>query len=399
MNDEIANTESDVGGGLNDRLNDLCYVLIFVSKQMIAKNGLFELGQCQRICDESFASRKIHGNAINREPFQIMKAQMSDGIEHHGNGSEIFCDDIIPLLGRHHGELQLSHIGVQLNKETRLNFATTQHIAWFTWHAASVIFAHPLQIVRIVSTSFKLASVPGPEALALRAEHLITSLGFVNGNLAVGTGFGVRLEKRNGCNGVGIAHMIGIIAIGFEFAAVRTGEFVTGGAFPSGRHEAIAVGISTAMYELISGIGGSSGRVVTLQLTFCLHEIVFVGDEGFDLCIDNPDLIINVPDELVMNDERLSGRKHGLFLGEENVLLMLGEFALKKGLGEAEVLQLRMRELRVAEEALWNRYTISAQKGLIAGTAGSLGTGIKRATNRFAIGGIEAVKADGTDCI
>ena len=321
---------------------------------------------------------------------------MSDGIEHHGNGAEIFCDGVIPLLGRQHGELQISHFGVQLNKETRLNFATTQHIAWFTRHAASVIFAHPLQIVWIVSTSFKLASVPGPEALALRAEHLITSLGFMNGNLAVGTGFGVRLEKRNGCNSVGIAHMVRIIAIVLEFPAGRTGEFVTCGAFPSGRHEAIAVGISAAVNELISGIGGSSGRVMTLQLTFCLYEIVFVRHEGFDLRIDHPDLIINVLDELVMNDERLSGRKHGLFLGEENVLLMLGEFALKKGLGEAEVLQLRMRELRVAEQALWNRNTISAQKGLIAGTAGSLGTGVKWAGNGFVIGGIEAVKADGT---
>ena len=46
------------------------------------------------------------------------------------------------------------------------------------------------------------------------------------------------------------------------------------------------------------------------------------------MCIDIPDLMVNVLDELVMKDGGLCGRKHGLFLGEENVLLMLCEVAV-----------------------------------------------------------------------
>ena len=67
---------------------------------------------------------------------------------------------------------------------------------------------------------------------------------------------------------------------------------------------------------------------MTLQLSFCLHEIVFVGDEGFDLGESVLDLNVNILDEFVMNDGGLSCGKHGLFLCEENVLLMLSERAL-----------------------------------------------------------------------
>jgi len=285
---------------------------------------------------------------------------------------------------------------MKLNEESGINFASTQDLAGFTWHAPGMIFAHPLQVVRIVSASFKLASVPRPEAFALRAEHLIAALGFVNRNLAIGARFGVVFEKGDGSDRVRIANMVGIIAICLEFPAMRTRVLVADAALPRGRDEAVAVGISAAVNELISGIGDSSGRVMTLQLPFCLHEIVFVGDEGFDLGESVPDLIVNVLDELVMNDGSLSSRKHGLFLGKENVLLMLGEFASEEGLGKAEVLKLRMSELSGAEEALGNRYIIATEEGLVAGAAGGLGTGIQRAANWFAIGGIEAVKADGT---
>ena len=166
-----------------------------------------------------------------------------------------------------------------MNKEARINFATTQHISGITRHATGMSFAHPLQVVRIVTASFKLARVPRPKTLALSAEHLITSLGFVNGDLAIGTVFCVGLEKSDRSNGVGIANMVMIIAIALEFPAVSTRVLVTSGAFPSGRDEAIAVGISTAMNELIGGIGIHVGRVMPLQLTFCLHEIVLEGSE------------------------------------------------------------------------------------------------------------------------
>ena len=95
---------------------------------------------------------------------------------------------------------------MQPRKEVRINFATANNIAWFAWHAAPIL-AHPLQIMRIVSASFKPASVPRPKALALSAEHLITALGFVNENLAIGAWFCVGLEKGDGSDGVGIANM------------------------------------------------------------------------------------------------------------------------------------------------------------------------------------------------
>ena len=221
----------------------------------------------------------------------------------------------------------------------------------------------------------------------------------MNGNLAVGARFCVVFEKGNRSDGVRIADMIGVIAIGLEFPAVGTSMFFADAALPSGRDEAVAVGISATMDELIGVIGINGGRIMTLQLSFGLYEIIFALVEGFDLCIDIPDLIVNILDELVMNDGSLCGRKHGLFLGKENVLLMLGELASEEGLGKAEVLKLRLGELSAAEEALCNRNIIPTQEGLVAGSACGLGTGVQRAANGFAIGGIEAVATDGTGCI
>lgn len=253
-----------------------------------------------------------------------------------------------------------------MNKEARINFATTQYIRGITRHATGMIFAHPLQVVRIVTASFKLASVPRPKTLALSAEHLITTLGFVNWDLAIGTGFGVGLEKRDRSDSVRIANMMGVVAIVLKFPAVSTRVFVTSGAFPSGRDEAIAVGISTTMNELIGGIGTNVGRVMPLQLTFCLHEIILEGSECLDLGMNVLDLIVNVLDQFVMSDGGLSGREHGLFLSEENVLLMLCEFASEERLREPDVLKLRMSELCVAEHALGNRHIIATEEDLKA---------------------------------
>jgi hypothetical protein len=225
-----------------------------------------------------------------------------------------------------------------------------------------MIFTHPLQIVRIVSASFKLASVPRPKTFALSAEHLITALGLMNGNLAIWAGFCVSLKKGDGSDRIRIAHMI----IGLEFPAMSTSVLVTGCTLPSGRDKAVAIGISTAMDELMNSISISGGRIMTLQLPFSLHKIILEGSECLDLSMNVPDLIVNVLDELVMSNSGLSGRKHGLFLSEENVLLMLGEFAGKEGLGKSEVLKLRMSELSAAEHALGNRHIIPTEEGLIA---------------------------------
>ena len=83
-----------------------------------------------------------------------------------------------------------------------------------------MIFAHPLQVVRVVTASFKLAGVPRPKAFALRAEHLIASIGFVNGNLAIGAWFSRGFEKRDRSDGVRIANMKRIVASGLEFPAM-----------------------------------------------------------------------------------------------------------------------------------------------------------------------------------
>jgi hypothetical protein len=50
----------------------------------------------------------------------------------------------------------------QLCEEVRVNFATAQDIARFPRHAAGLNITHPLQIVWIVTASFKASSVPRP---------------------------------------------------------------------------------------------------------------------------------------------------------------------------------------------------------------------------------------------
>ncbi len=51
----MAEAESDVGGGLNDGLNELCDVFIFDGDQMITANGLLEAIKRQGVGDEGLA--------------------------------------------------------------------------------------------------------------------------------------------------------------------------------------------------------------------------------------------------------------------------------------------------------------------------------------------------------
>lgn len=97
----------------------------------------------------------------------------------------------------------------------------------------------------------------------------------------------------------------------------------------------------------------------------------------------------------VKSDGSLSGRKHGLFLSEENILLVLGERALEESLGKSEMLNLRMSEGGVAKHTLSNRDIVSTKESFITGAASSLGTDIKGAANGFAFGRIEVIKTDG----
>jgi hypothetical protein len=177
-----------------------------------------------------------------------------------------------------------------------------------------MIFPHPLQVVRVVTASFKLAGVPRPKAVALRAEHLIAAVGFVNGNLAIRAWFGRRFEKRDRSDGVGIANMKGIVASGLEFPAMGAGVFFAGSALPSGRDEAVACGIGAAMNELINGSFG--GPPLVLQLAFSLQQIKFESQKLFDLRGDILNLSVKVGYEAVMSDGGLCCRKHGLFLCE-----------------------------------------------------------------------------------
>ena len=152
-----------------------------------------------------------------------------------------------------------------------INFATAQDIGGIARHAVWVIFAHPLEEVRVVTASFKLAGVPRPKAFALRAEHLIAAIGFVNGNLAIWARFGRRFEKRYRSDGVGIAK----VKSGLWFPAMREGVFLACSALPSGRDEAVAVGMSAAMNELIIGCIGFRCSPFALQLPFSLQQIKF----------------------------------------------------------------------------------------------------------------------------
>lgn len=274
----------------------------------------------------------------------------------------------------------------------RINFATAEDIAGFARHAVWVIFAHPLEVVRVVTASFKLAGVPRPKAFALRAEHLIAAIGFVNGNLAIGARFSRGFEKRDRSDGVGIANMKRIVASGLEFPAMRACVFLARSTLPSGRDEAVACGIGAVMNELINGCIGGRCPPLALQHMFCLQQINFECLKSLDLLRDILNLGINVGDEEVMRDGGLCCRKHGLFLSEENILLVLSEVALEKELGESEVLKLRMSEVSVAEDALGNSDIIAAEEGLIACSA--CGFSARRAPDLFAIGSIEVVGTD-----
>jgi hypothetical protein len=229
--------------------------------------------------------------------------------------------------------------------------------------------------VWIVPASFKPAGVPGPKALALSAKHLVTALRLVNENLAIGTRFGVVLQKSDRSNGVGVANVQGIIAFSLEFPAMGTGVFVTGGTLPSGRDEAVAVGISTAVNELFSVVVVPPlCGALTLQLMLGDQQIGLESLKLLNLCMNVLDLVVNALDETVMRDGSLSCRKHGLFLCEENVLLVLCEIALKECLGKTEMLKLRMSELSVAEHALGNGYIVATEECLVAGAACGLST-------------------------
>ena len=161
---------------------------------------------------------------------------------------------------------------VQLTKELRVNFATALNVVRVPRHTAGLIIAHPLQVVRVVTASFKATGVPGPEALALCAEHLVAAFGLVNGNLAIWAWFSVVLQKSDRGNGVGVANVSVVIAFGLEFPAMGAGVLVAGGALPSGRDEAVAVGISAAVNECIVVVVVVVVVVVfgtlTLKLTF-----------------------------------------------------------------------------------------------------------------------------------
>jgi len=119
-----------------------------------------------------------------------------------------------------------------------------------------------------------------------------------------------------------------------------TGVLVASGTLPSGRHKAIAVGISTAMDKLLNifmivrALSHQLGLGPIQVILECL-KLLHLSDDVLDLCID-------VSNKAVMRDSSLCRRKHGLFLGKENVLLVLGEFAREKGLGKSEMLNLRM---------------------------------------------------------
>lgn len=95
-----------------------------------------------------------------------------------------------------------------------------------------------------------------------------------------------------------------------------------------------------------------------------------------------------------MRDGGLCCRKHGLFLSEENILLVLGEVAFKKELGETDVLKLRMSEVSVAEDALWGGDVVGAKESLIAGSACGFSARLNGANDLFAIGSIEVVGTD-----
>jgi len=153
---------------------------------------------------------------------------------------------------------------MKLGKEMRINFASAKNIVRIARHAVVLIFAHPLEVVWIVSASFKSSSVPRPKSLALGAEHLVTSVSLVNKNLAIRARFSVGLQKSDGRDGIRIAHMEWIIAISLDFPAMRASVLVTGGTLPSGRDESVAVVMSAAMNEFVAVVVVMVARSVLL---------------------------------------------------------------------------------------------------------------------------------------
>ena len=105
---------------------------------------------------------------------------------------------------------------------------------------------------------------------------------------------------------------------------------VTSGTLPSGRHEAVAVVMCTAMKEGVCVVIMVVGILHTMihKASFCLHEITAKSEKLLDLRGDVLDLIVNALNEPVMGDGSLCGGKHGLFLCEENVFLVSCEFAV-----------------------------------------------------------------------
>jgi hypothetical protein len=246
--------------------------------------------------------------------------------------------------------------------------------------------------MRIVSMSLKLASIPRPKTLALSAKHLVASLSLMNKHLAIRTWFGVLLQHGNRSNRVRIANMKSVIPRGLEFPAMRARMFVATGTLPSGRHKPIAFRISTPMYELLNifkNVGALTNQAIfgMIQIILELLELLDLSDDVLDLCID-------VVNKTVMSECSLCGRKHGLFLSEENVLLVFGEFALEESLGKSEMLNLRMSEGCVAKHTFWNRDIVSTKESLITSAASSLCTSVERAADWFAIGRIEIIETN-----
>jgi hypothetical protein len=52
----VLEAEGDVGGGLNDGLNELCDVFIFDGEKVVASRGLLESGKRHGVGDEGLAS-------------------------------------------------------------------------------------------------------------------------------------------------------------------------------------------------------------------------------------------------------------------------------------------------------------------------------------------------------
>jgi len=52
----VMKAEGDVGGGLNDGLNELCDVFVFDGEKVVASRGLLEAIKRHGVGDESLAS-------------------------------------------------------------------------------------------------------------------------------------------------------------------------------------------------------------------------------------------------------------------------------------------------------------------------------------------------------